>query len=289
MLNPLRNVVSRLCGARLHLGITTKGIALARTSGGWNKKISLLADQALSSDQLKNQCDALLTLPSCTTLPLLVTLSDEWGHLFMVTPPHNAEHYSDLVAAATMRFQALYGKVSADWQINADWQVDRPFLACAYPRSLLNTLQQIAQERRMPLLSVRPYFVTVWNQWSSKLKPNNWFGVVQDATLTLGITSELHPQHLIGIRTIAIPTHGQNRDWIAEQLTRTALQHNVTAPKQIQVVGNQHHYWGDKAATPVVDQLVLNLVEQQNQSSTVASLPQILSPARQLIYCGVGA
>jgi hypothetical protein len=252
-----------LLGASLHLSIGSLSVTLSQNSTSWKKPLSVLADQPLIPTQLKNQCDILLAHPSCSALPLSITLHDMWGRLFIVTPPKNAAQFSDLIAAATMRFQTLYGKDNDEWEINAEWQMGHPFLACAYPRSLLTMLQEAAKERGHLLLSVKPYFVMAWNLWRSKINSSAWFGVVQDEVVTLGIISELPATSLIGIRSI--PIHGHTIEWLAEQLTRIALQNNVAQPKQIQLVGNVYGYWKNSSGE---EQVVINLEEPHENTSS---------------------
>jgi hypothetical protein len=110
-------------------------------------------------------------------------------------------------------------------------------------------------------LSIKPNFVTAWNQWRSKLNQAAWFGVVQDEAVTLGIVSELPATSLIGIRSI--PIHGHSTEWMAEQLMRIALQNNVAPPKQIQLVGNVHGYWKNASDK---EQLVINLEEPRENT-----------------------
>jgi Tfp pilus assembly protein PilN len=262
LLQLLRHAARRLFGKRLHLSIGSQRILLAQMSSGWEKTSAVLADEALIPSQLKQQADVLLAHPSCTALPLLITLSNEWGRLFIVTPPQNPEQFSDLVAAAKMRFYILYGKDQDDWTIDADWQMQRPFLACAYPRALLNTLYQLAKEQNHLLLSVQPYFLTVWNKWRLTINSTAWFGVVQDGVITLGIVSELQPPFLVGIRSIPIQEH--TSQWMEEQLKRIALQSNIPIPQQVQLVGNLDGYWKNKGAD--AEQLVINLEEQAKRS-----------------------
>jgi hypothetical protein len=280
MPNPLANIKNRLSGGRLHLGIASQGLAIARYSSAWNKNKQVLGDITCAPDQLKPGCDSLLTNPACSGLPIAVTLGNSWGQLFMVTPPAHVDKKTVLVAAAGMRFQALFGKNKTEWQIEADWQIDRPFLACAFPKPLLTTLLETAKQRQITLLSISPYFVSAWNTWRGRLKSGSWFGVVSDGMLVLGMTSTIHPEELAEIRSIPIPAHGQSADWLEEQLHRTALQHGVGVPEQIHIVGNLHRYWRQQGVA-VTEQRVVNLDDNNLDSNTA-------SAALQLIVRGAG-
>ena len=193
----------------------------------------------------------------------------------MVTPPPRVEQHSVLVAAAGMRFQSLFGKNKTEWHIEADWQIDRPFLACAYPKSLLTTLRDIAQQHSTPLLSITPYFVAEWNNWCEKLPSNAWFGVMHDEVLILGMTSAAQPLELVGVRSIPIPEHGHSSAWIEEQLHRTALQNDLAIPQQVHVLGNRAHYWQQKNID-ATEQRVVNLPDNTSYANTASSAIQML-------------
>jgi len=194
--------------------------------------------------RLVAQCSTLLSSADCASLPLSVTLTDESVRLFMVTPPHNASRLHDLQAAAAMRFAALYGDAHSAWNLQADWNTSVPFLACAMPHTLLSALQQVALQNKMPLLSVTPRFVAAWNQYQATVPSDAWFGIVQGQNLTLGAIADVPKRRLEAVRTIAIPDEGHHPRWLHDQLTRAALQLNLSPPKQIQLVGNRQHWWG---------------------------------------------
>ena len=282
MPNPLTNLTSRLTGARLHLGVTAQGIALTRTSSAWNAKNEIIGEIACTPGQLPAELDKLLAQRSCQRLPLMVTLGQGLGQLFVVTPPSKVVQHAVLEAAAGMRFQTLFGKNKAEWYINGDWQVDRPFLACAYPQSLLTMLRDVSKKHLTPILTIKPYFVAIWNVRCNKLNPNAWFGVVHDGILTLGMISPEPPRSLIGIRVIPIPEHGHTAEWLEEQLHRTALQHNLSVPELLQVVGNNHAYCRPQTVA-VTNQRIVNL-----NNSSIGDNVTSTSPALQMILMAGG-
>jgi hypothetical protein len=251
MRNLVPALVHAMLGARVHLALTQHRVTVLRHPAGWRSQPTMvaelpLAEHAMTEPQrLMAQCAVILSSSDCAGLPLCVTLADESVRLFMVIPPHNASRWQDLQAAATMRFAALYGDAPSAWNLQADWNANAPFLACAVPHTLLDALQQVGAQNKMPLLSVTPRFVAAWNRHQQSVPTDAWFGVVQDHSLTLGAIAESPKRHLQAVRSITIPDDGHSPRWLHEQLARAALQLNLSAPKQIQIIGNRSHWWGD--------------------------------------------
>ncbi|HXA46703.1 MAG TPA: hypothetical protein VNW52_03660 [Burkholderiaceae bacterium] len=250
MRNSINARIQALLGARLHLSFTQQRVTVLRRPAGLRSQPTVVAELPLTEyaiaepQRLVAQCTAILGSADCAGLPLCVTLTDESVRLFTVSPPHHASRLHDLQAAAVMRFVALYGDAPSAWNLQADWDANAPFLACAVPHTLLSALQQVALQHNMPLLSVTPRFVTAWNQYQRTVPADTWFGVVQDQHLTLGVTTQTPKRRLEAVRSIAIPDDGQHPRWLQDQLARAALQLNLSAPKQIQLVGNRQHWWG---------------------------------------------
>ncbi|SFI21967.1 hypothetical protein SAMN04515618_1146 [Collimonas sp. OK307] len=234
----------RLPVGSVRIGLSKTGIAVLRTGG--RRRTVVLADQALAEaavsvpERLATQCRIILNDSACRGLPLRVTLADNWARLFVVTPPHNSARLDDCQAAASMRFQALYGTVLDEWQLEADWDARHPFLACAVPRTLICALQQIAQENQLHLVDVAPQFVRMWNRWHKTLRNGSWFGIVQDRTLVLAAIAQ---QRLCAVRATAVPVDGDARSWLQQQVMREALRLNLPLPKQLQLCGDQARYW----------------------------------------------
>ncbi len=236
--------------ASLRIGLSRNGIALLRTSGWRHPVTALLADMALEDDpaapeltaaQVGGRLDALLSASPSADLPVRVILADAWVRLFMVTPPHNTVRLSDCRAAAEMRFQALYGDPTAVWQIQADWDPLHPFLACAIPRTLLDTLQQAATRHRLKLTGIAPHFVAAWNRWHTNLNPASWFGVMQRDVFTVGV---MHQQRLHAVRAASVAADAwQDNSWLPAHLAREALRLNLPLPDAIQLCGDLPGQW----------------------------------------------
>ena len=227
--------------ASLRIGIAPNGIALLKSSGLLRPQTKLIADCALSPAQslslqaVAAQLRNMLSDAKCANLPASVIVADQWARLFMVNPPQNSGSLQDCKAAAAMRFQQLYGEPLGSWQLRADWQAQHAFVACALPAALLDSLQQVARDHRLTLLSIAPQFIATWNQWRNHLKAGAWFGLMQDNTLTLAAIDQ---QKICAVRTIALPDGAaQDAQWLTAHLTREAMLLNLPMPKQVQLCG----------------------------------------------------
>ena len=241
-----------LHGTSLHLGISHAGMALIVSEAsiaGEQTTYQVLADYSCHSSQIATLLNTLLTDYPCRGLPVHVTLSDEWGHLFMVTPPQNATRLSDLRAAAAMRFSSLYGNPDSadesDWVIEADWQSQHAFLACALPRFLLTALHQFALRYHTTLITIVPQSVLCLNQAGLRDPVGVWYGIMQEHSITIAMTTEQTPSAktggpgLIGIRSVPLPASMMTSDttpsppipaWLEHHIHRSAWQLNVAPP-----------------------------------------------------------
>ncbi|WP_426111098.1 hypothetical protein [Massilia sp. PWRC2] len=262
-------------GAALRLGVTANAIALVETRR-WQRDARVLAELAL---------DPALALPAALLAaagslfdtvrrdgwPLTVVLADDLVRLWHVTPPAGCSRLADLQAAAALRFQQLYGEPAASWQLSADWQLDRPFLAAAAPRPLLASVQQAGAAHAMTVLEVAPQFVVMLNRWRASLAPGDWFGVVHDGVLTLGVCDGNGGGALLALRALASGAH-PNGAALREQVAREALRLNLPAPARLRLCGSVPPAWHAVDGCTVL-------------GAAAGSAPEA-SPALQLAGCG---
>lgn len=135
-------------------------------------------------------------------LPLLVTLDDGLVRSFLVTPAQGTRSLRELKECAALRYAALYGEPAEDWAIAADWQASSPFIACALPGELRQTIVAVAAANDWRLHSVAPALVRVWNQVAAAIPGNGWLGVGFAHTLTLVHTCS---DQIAGVRTVHFP------------------------------------------------------------------------------------
>lgn len=243
-------------GASLRIGLSKDRVALLRLSGWRQRQCQLMADVTLSKDgamvpaQIVSELGKLIDETNCVGLPVAVIVADEWVRYFIVTPPKNCSRIEDCQAAASMRFQSLYGEAVSDWHIEADWDMKFPFFACALPQSLRSILQQVTVDRRLTLTSVRPHFIMMWNRWHRKLMmPGSWFGMVHDNHLTLGVVDQ---QKLCGVRTTLLPEHAwSDQKWLPDYVLREALRMNVPTATTLQLCGELPGQWTTNRVGPL--------------------------------------
>lgn len=203
-------------------------------------------DDATPADALQ-PLRAALAEARCAGLPAAVVLGNDWGRMFMVTAPRNAESLRDCEAAAQLRFQQLYGESGQAWILRADWDAHRPFLACAMPDSLLAGLRQAGDEHRLTLVTIRPQFIDAWNRWCGALQPGDWFGAADAQALTLGIVDR---GQLVEVRRLSLSRDaGLDVAWPGVQIAREALRLGLSTPSRLCMCGNVPAAWLRDAGT----------------------------------------
>lgn len=168
-------------------------------------------------------------------LRVQVRLNDDIVRYFMVVPPVNGIRMQDLEASAAMRFQMLYGELVSSWRLIADWQVNRPFLACAVPRSLLGALNAAATAQRTSLISVMPIFVDAWNHFCKNLSPDAWPATLNDRTLTLGVVAGSVRPGLSAVRTLKRRGDSWSAASLRQEIVRAALIDDVPPPAVVHI------------------------------------------------------
>ncbi|MFC3110109.1 hypothetical protein ACFQAT_24690 [Undibacterium arcticum] len=252
-------------GKTLRIGVSRTSLTLLQSSGWLRRRDSVVSDLQLtteetaSSDQIAAHLDAMLTDGKCRDQAVTVILADDLVRYFMVTPPRNVKRLQDCRSAAAMRFQSLYGEPAVDWQMEADWALQKPFLSCALPHSLLSVLQQAADKHQLKLIAVLPQFVAAWNQWRSVIKPDAWFGVAHADSLTV---AAIDRQGLRAVRTTALASeHRQDEHWLPAHVKREALRLNLAQPSRIQLCGVLAAHWSaHTASSPPCERLDLHTV-----------------------------
>ena len=278
--------------ASVRIGLAPGGIALLKTSGVLRPATRLVSECSLTHDQftheqsatpqaLADQLRRLLSDADCANHPATVVVADDWVRLFMVTPPHNTSSLQDCRAAAAMRFQELYGEPIDSWQLIAHWQVQHAFLACAMPAALITSLQQVAIEYRLTLLSIVPQLIAAWNFWRKKLKPGAWLGLIHDNTLTLAAIDQ---QRVCAVRATVVPEGAwQDREWLPGHLAREALRLNLPTPAQLQLCGPIPGQSAATALSPLWSRL------EATQPGWDRGLQHAASPATLLARTGIAA
>ncbi|HTJ95078.1 MAG TPA: hypothetical protein VL424_18445 [Pararobbsia sp.] len=197
----------------------------------------------LEADRLGALLGAALDEVDAQGLPTHVTLADDLARYFIVTPPANSARVHDLRAAASVRFQSLYGDMASGWHLHADWHAAEPFLACAVPRGVTAALEQAVHTRRGCLLSVTPNFVGAWNRSRQSLGANAWLATLDERALTLGLVAATPKPRLASVRTLLLPEPVPPLDWLRDHIARMALLDDVSPPSALFVQGTPVAAW----------------------------------------------
>ncbi len=233
--------------ASLRVGLSSTSVTVLRTSGWLRRHREVVADypiDASSTTQLRADLERSLSAARCTGLPTVVVLADGWTRLFLVAPPLHTTCLEDCKAAATRRFQLLYGDTPAQWLIDADWDANQPFLACAIPRAIPTTLQQVANAHGLKVIGIAPQFIVGWNQWRTTQKSDIWFGTLHLNDLTLGA---VHQGRLVAVRHLQLtPAELNDPRCFMDQIKREALRLSLSAPISVQLCGHLPQPWQNR-------------------------------------------
>jgi hypothetical protein len=234
-------------GSVLRIGLSRTGASVVRTSGWLQTHNEVVAewtgsqDECTSPESVINKLGVLLKEVDCQGMPARIIVSDVWVRRWMVVPPHNATSIADCQAAASARFQTLFGDAISGWHLAADWDARHPFLACAIPRPLLAALQQLANEHGLVLLEVVPHFVAAWNSWRKHFQAGTWFGVLHQKVLTFALVGQNGPEF---VRDVTLPYEAMRDQYrVPEILGREALRLNVPVPMEIRLCGQVPAHW----------------------------------------------
>ena len=237
---------------RLHIEISSSEITILQSSGWWSRSVTVLHQQSLHADDIASeellaaQLQLALRAVDCLNMIATMSLPDTLVRMWMVTPPANAATMADCKAAAALRFHGLYGEFATDWELVANWDAQRPFLASAMPRSLLQRLLAVCADFKLTLLRLEPHFVTIWNRYRQQLGQQAWMALLDKESLTLGAVQD---GRLVALRTANVTGELMHtRDWIDQHLQREALLLNLTPPKKLQIVGAIPPQWQKQAA-----------------------------------------
>ena len=107
---------------------------------------------------------------------------------YVVLPWNDVVSDEDWQALAQHQFRIVYGDVALEWVTTVAWQgPERPVLACASPKVLLDMVHATVRAAGMRLTSVSPYFVAAFNFCRRRLPDDAfWFGVVEPGRFSFG-------------------------------------------------------------------------------------------------------
>lgn len=229
-------------GQALRIGIAGDGIAMVRICR-WRAGHTVLSERRVDAE-LGLAAIALALRELLAELgrggwPISIVLSDDLVRMWCVTPPPACSRMADLVAAAGLRFKALFGDSAAGWKIAADWQASTPFLAAAVPGALISVIEQAARDHRCHLVEIVPQFVAAMNQCRRLRRPGAWFGALYGQALTI---AAFDGPALAAVRTAAVPLLA-DRGWLESLVAREALRLGLARPDSLQLSGAAPGAW----------------------------------------------
>jgi hypothetical protein len=232
----------------LQIGISMTSVTVLRDGRGKQAQPEVLAEQTLgaasaaaAAGALDQALQAAREQAPWRRGAAAIVLADEWSRSFMVTPPGNLESMRDCRAALALRFQALYGEEPSDWRILADWDACRPFLACALPHALQQSLHETCASHGLTLVSMAPQLICLLNRWRRQIGADAWFGSVHGGMLTL---AAIDGGRLAQIRRAAIPASALlQQAWLKDQAGREALRLGLPLPRRLRLCGAVPAAW----------------------------------------------
>ena len=200
--------MSRFQADRLHLGIEPDRLTLVRLRGAFRSTIVGSQTRELRAEHFAAAFSEVLADELKTGRWLgtraHVVLSDRLVRYFVARNPPGTRSVSELRQAALAQFDEIYGDETLEWEVQRDLS---PFatsaLACACRKSLSAKLVDVLSQQRLPLASLVPFSVALFNRHRRRIgRAPVWLAVVGRAHLSLSyrcagdfIASGVHALH----------------------------------------------------------------------------------------------
>ena len=180
---------------RVGVSLSPGQVGLLRFARGWQPQLvhsEVARDEAETEDASGSV--AIRLLASMLTgeavsqrADVSVVLSNHFVR-YVVLPWNDVVSDEDWQALAQHQFRIVYGDVALEWVTTVAWQgPERPVLACASPKLLLDALHATVRTAGLKLRSVSPYFVAAFNFCRRRLPDDGfWFGVVEPGRFAFG-------------------------------------------------------------------------------------------------------
>jgi len=271
--------------------VLSRGALTVRRAGASRKAPALCVERPLpagaeaSPETLAALIAAVLDESGCSGLPVHAMFADELVRYFVVTPADNSVQMQDLRAAASGRFQMLYGDDPAGWQLVADWQAAEPFLACAVSRRWWDAWRRAGGVGRGCVVSAMPEFVAAWNLSRRELGADTWLATRGEHALTLGLITATPRSRVAAVRTLALPDPVPSITWLREQVARVALFDNLPAPSALLLHGPRCDVWLP-AATDFTDPGMTVRWSESSDRSTPGANGAPAAPVAPLAWSG---
>lgn len=179
-----------------HVGLSPRRLELARRSAWWSGKLlasdGFHCNPAPGAEPWRAACDVLtrqLADHGQDKPALRVVLSGGFVRWLVLPPRAELSRSSEVTAYAKHRFGEVYGKLAENWEVMvAVVPPGQSRLACAVDRALMAHLRRACEGSGARLVSVVPYFSSVFDYWQQAVPSEAaWFGVVEAQYITLGL------------------------------------------------------------------------------------------------------
>ncbi|MFP3757699.1 hypothetical protein [Cupriavidus sp. SIMBA_020] len=198
-------------------------------------------------------------------------IDDELARFFVVTPPEQVASLRELQHVCALQCESLFGDPAGDWICMGDWRASGPFLVCALPKSLLQTLASVASQQRARLDSVTPCFVQTWNEWAPRMPQRQaWFAHITERHAVLVAASGGTP---IAVSQLASPGC-QDADALRTLIRRASLQWGIATPSILYAAGDSMRRWhGHRVDGCRIQHLVPTLAHEASPTHAVLEAP----------------
>lgn len=180
---------------RIGVSLSPGRVGLLRFARGWQPQLAqseVVQDETAAEDASGSAAIRLLAAllggeSMSRRADVSVVLSNHFVR-YAVLPWSDVVSDEDWQALAQHQFRIVYGEVALEWVTTVAWQgPERPVLACAAPRALLDMVHATLRTAGMRLESVSPYFVAAFNFCRRRLPEDGfWFGVVEPGRFAFG-------------------------------------------------------------------------------------------------------
>lgn len=240
---------------RLELIVAPRRLSLVRRCAWGRSRTRLLAQQALpegaGAADVSAALQALLARVALAPRPLRVVVADDWVLAAPLQPPLNAARLQDLQAFASLRMQEIFEHGAHERCVASMPSAQSPFLAFSLGQALLDCLTQAARAHRLPLYSVVPESVLLWNHWRHRMRAGDWLGLCTPQRLTLGAVSR---GQLLSVRRWRLDEAAASGRWLADTVQREAQRLGLPEPAGLSLCGTVPQEWLGQVAPELCTQ-----------------------------------
>lgn len=174
-----------------------------------------------------------------------IVIDDEYARIWKVSPPQGTQTFADLLAACRARFSSLFDLNPEEWSIEAEWQLERDFIACALPASLVRTIETGIRRHKLywRVGVCTPYSIYEWNRYCEQSPiPQGPAGIVCRYDQSQGGLFTLIGCQQSGdlmVRSFRLDDlDSRSHDTFAKLIRTHCLQSGAAMPERIRLLGD---------------------------------------------------